>query len=101
MRNNFGHLTPLLVIAFNQFTQINLIGCDIIVNSPSTITFLLLNTSFFSTTTLDTESLSELAKKSGEVTSSMADFFITLIQDLVPDSMFIHLGEFYLLFAEH
>ena len=52
---------------------------------------MLLSRSFFSTANLDTESLSELAKKSGQLTSAMADFFIGLIQDLVPNSMFIHL----------
>ena len=43
---------------------------------------------------LDTESLSDLAVSSGELSSQMANYFIAKIQNLIPDSMFIYVGEF-------
>jgi len=39
---------------------------------------------------LDTESLSDLAVPSGELTCQMANYFTTQFQHLVPDSMFIY-----------
>ena len=41
---------------------------------------------------LDTESMSELTVKTGELTVQMADFFVAKIQTHIPDSMFIHVG---------
>ena len=49
---------------------------------------------FCSSRVLDTESLSDLAVPSGELTCQMANYFTTQFQHLVPDSMFIYVGQY-------
>ena len=53
---------------------------------------LISNNKLFSIVKLDSESLTEMARLDGEVTTQIADHFVNLIQVDDPSNTFIHIG---------